>query len=155
MPAGYPASCAPTFTLSAAWLSPPQLDRLVRRLDEIYAEQAGEVVLFSWTSFLQDEAFDFLELSSPLDLSKMVVRRRRSSIMNSPAVKRLDPRAIQDIARHWPCVVVVVAHHSVLASLGCFSSILLLNESFPISYPPSDPQMLHMWPIGRWFVKSH
>lgn len=45
--------------------------------------------MFVWNTFLQDELFDFLNLSSPLELAKVVNPRKES---------KLDDRGIQDIS---------------------------------------------------------
>nr|XP_054755134.1 E3 ubiquitin-protein ligase RNF14-like [Lytechinus pictus]XP_054755135.1 E3 ubiquitin-protein ligase RNF14-like [Lytechinus pictus] len=67
-PRDYPSKTAPTFTLSCKWLSVKQLNRLCEKLDEIWTENEGEVVVFSWAEFLKNATFPFLKLSSPLTL---------------------------------------------------------------------------------------
>ena len=49
-----------------------QLSQLCHRLDGIWEENKGDVVLFLWMSFLKDDALSFLQIASPLDLSHVV-----------------------------------------------------------------------------------
>ena len=84
------------------------MTKLCERLDGIWEENAGEVVLFLWTSFLKDEALDFLEVQSPVDLSNVIQRHvtiktksNDTNVIPSSLAKdcyKHDSRAIQDIA---------------------------------------------------------
>ncbi len=56
-----------------------QLSRLCKRLDEIWSDNVGEVVLFMWASFL-NEPLEYLQINTPLDLSNVVPKRRRSRL---------------------------------------------------------------------------
>ena len=49
-----------------------QLSQLCHRLDDVWEENKGDVILFLWMSFLKDEALGFLQITSPLDLSHVV-----------------------------------------------------------------------------------
>lgn len=83
-PDNYPSCRAPDFTLSCKWLSPRQLTKLCSRLDELWDESHGEVILFEWIQFLQDEAFTFLDLEDPLQLDYSYIRTfSRSASCNS------------------------------------------------------------------------
>ena len=62
------------------------MSRLCIKLDDIWEENRGEVILFLWTVFLKDEATGFLCLSSPMDLSNVVKRHR--SRYKSPHTSR-------------------------------------------------------------------
>ncbi|CAH1778616.1 unnamed protein product [Owenia fusiformis] len=77
LPKNYPSKAPPVFTLSAKWLSLKQLTELCKKLDRIWIENEGMEVLFMWISFLKDELLDFLNLSSPLDLSSVIPLRKR------------------------------------------------------------------------------
>ena len=55
-----------------------QLSNICNRLDELWEENKGEVTLFLWMSFLQDESVEFLSLQTPLDLSDVIKPRTRS-----------------------------------------------------------------------------
>ena len=61
-----------------------QLSQLCKRLDEIAQENEGEVLLFLWTSFLQEETLDYLEIQSPLDLSNVVIPRTLNGAKAKP-----------------------------------------------------------------------
>ena len=51
-------------------LSPPQMTSLCKRLDGLWEENQGCVVLFTWIQFLKEEAFAFLDVKSPLEVVK-------------------------------------------------------------------------------------
>lgn len=67
-PRDYPSKNAPSFTLSCKWLSVKQLNKLCEKLDEIWIENQGEVVVYCWADFLKTETLSFLKLSSPITL---------------------------------------------------------------------------------------
>ncbi|PIK59271.1 putative E3 ubiquitin-protein ligase RNF14-like [Apostichopus japonicus] len=73
-PADYPSCKSPQFTLSCKWLSPRQITKLCCNLDELWEESKGEVILFQWIQFLQDETFTFLNLKNHLQLDYSYVR---------------------------------------------------------------------------------
>ena len=49
-----------------------QLSKLCHRLDEIWEENREGVILYLWFLFLQDEALDYLQISSHLDLDSVI-----------------------------------------------------------------------------------
>lgn len=46
----------------------PQMSSLCRRLDELWEENQGCVILFTWIQFLKEEALGFLGIQSPLEI---------------------------------------------------------------------------------------
>ncbi|XP_064834814.1 E3 ubiquitin-protein ligase RNF14-like [Oncorhynchus masou masou] len=70
LPADYPSSSSPVYTLSSKWLSRDQMTSLCKRLDGLWEENQGCVVLFTWIQFLKEEAFAFLDVKSPLEVVK-------------------------------------------------------------------------------------
>nr|KAG5693733.1 hypothetical protein BaRGS_002116 [Batillaria attramentaria] len=84
-PWDYPSVQAPIFTLSCDWLSRQQLSKLCQRLDEIWEENRGQVILYTWFQFLEDEAFEYLGITSPLDLSSVV-----KSVVTAEEYERYD-----------------------------------------------------------------
>nr|XP_046162433.1 E3 ubiquitin-protein ligase RNF14 [Oncorhynchus gorbuscha] len=70
LPADYPSSSSPVYTLSSKWLSRDQMTSLCKRLDGLCEENQGCVVLFTWIQFLKEEAFAFLDVKSPLEVVK-------------------------------------------------------------------------------------
>ncbi|XP_045203208.2 E3 ubiquitin-protein ligase RNF14-like [Mercenaria mercenaria] len=99
LPKDYPSCNAPQFTLSCKWLNRQQLGKLCKKLDSIWEENTGCVVLFMWNTFLQDELFDFLSLSSPLELAHVINPRKDSN---------LDDRAIQEISSEHELLPVIL-----------------------------------------------
>lgn len=83
LPSDYPSSSSPVFTLSSKWLTKAQMSDLCRRLDKLWEENQGAVVLFTWIQFLKEEVLDFLDIKSPLEVvragSKAVAEQRKSA----------------------------------------------------------------------------
>jgi E3 ubiquitin-protein ligase RNF14 len=65
----------------------------------MWEENKGCVVLFMWNTFLQDELFDYLDLSSPLELAHVNNPRKDSD---------LDNRAIQEISSQSELIPVIL-----------------------------------------------
>ncbi|XP_068600740.1 E3 ubiquitin-protein ligase RNF14 [Brachionichthys hirsutus] len=70
LPADYPSRSAPIFTLSSKWMTRAQMSSLCRRLDELWDENQGCVILFTWIQFIKEEAMEFLNIQSPLEVLK-------------------------------------------------------------------------------------
>ncbi|XP_047464002.1 E3 ubiquitin-protein ligase RNF14 [Mugil cephalus] len=78
LPADYPSTAAPEFTLSSKWMSKAQMTSLCRRLDELWEENQGCVILFTWIQFLKEETLAFLGIQSPLEVIKAASERRKT-----------------------------------------------------------------------------
>ncbi|XP_060747342.1 E3 ubiquitin-protein ligase RNF14 [Tachysurus vachellii] len=115
LPVDYPSSAAPVFTLSSKWLSRLQLTSLCKRLDKLWEENHGSVVLFTWIQFLKEEALDFLGLQSPLEIPSNsskhfqlergrtdgAARLEESGGAEKKKMSQLDPRAVLEaVSRH-------------------------------------------------------
>ncbi|XP_077403130.1 E3 ubiquitin-protein ligase RNF14 [Vanacampus margaritifer] len=70
LPEDYPSTNSPIFTVSSKWMSRGQMSALCRRLDELWEENQGCVVLFTWIQFLSEDVLDFLSIQSPLLVSR-------------------------------------------------------------------------------------
>ncbi|XP_040214170.1 E3 ubiquitin-protein ligase RNF14-like [Rana temporaria] len=68
IPPGYPSTTCPIFTLSCKWLSPEQLTLMCQRLDDLWEENRGSVVLFAWMQFLKEETLEYLNIKSPYEV---------------------------------------------------------------------------------------
>jgi len=66
-----------------------QLSKVCKKLDELWKENAGLVILFMWNTFLQDELLNFLHIESPLQLPDFI---------KSESEVGLDDRAVQNHA---------------------------------------------------------
>ncbi|XP_073507354.1 E3 ubiquitin-protein ligase RNF14-like isoform X2 [Phyllobates terribilis] len=105
LPADYPSAAPPNFTLSCKWLSPAQLTLLCQRLDELWEQKRGCVVLFSWIQFVKEKTLDFLNIKSPyeIELSSNGLQNWMQPPEKTPADGVLlergsfDKRAIQDV----------------------------------------------------------
>ena len=89
-PPSYPSIAAPTYTLTCKWLHVGLMSRLCRQLDALWAEQRGDVVLFRWLAFLQDEAFAFLQLD-PAAIDIRVIKPPRPA--DEPAAWNTSSRS--------------------------------------------------------------
>ncbi|XP_052393795.1 E3 ubiquitin-protein ligase RNF14 [Carassius gibelio] len=102
-PADYPSASAPLFTISSKWLRRAQITALCRRLDELWEENQGNVVLFTWMQFLKEETLDFLGIQSPLEIQSLESQPQCESgpkqAVDVPGEKSkdLDPRAVQEV----------------------------------------------------------
>ncbi|XP_002667383.2 E3 ubiquitin-protein ligase RNF14-like [Danio rerio] len=98
LPTDYPSSSAPVFTLSSIWLSRVQITTLCKRLDELWEENRGSVVLFTWIQFLKEETLQFLNIQSPLEIQTNGVQPQCESAESqaaAAAVEELDQRVVQ------------------------------------------------------------
>ncbi|XP_030583220.1 E3 ubiquitin-protein ligase RNF14-like [Archocentrus centrarchus] len=68
LPEDYPSSSPPSFTLTCSWLTHTQLAALGAHLTDLYEATGGAVVLFSWVQFLREDALNFLNIHSKLEL---------------------------------------------------------------------------------------
>ncbi|KAM4726027.1 E3 ubiquitin-protein ligase RNF14 [Anableps anableps] len=82
LPADYPSTSPPVFSLSSKWMNKAQLSSLCQRLDELWEENRGFEVLFTWIQFLKEETLDFLSIQSPFELNRSISKgageRRRT-----------------------------------------------------------------------------
>ncbi|XP_072301799.1 E3 ubiquitin-protein ligase RNF14 [Eucyclogobius newberryi] len=70
LPEDYPSTSPPHYTLGSKWMTRAQMSALCRRLDDLWEENQGCVILFTWIQFLKEEALDFLCITSPLEVHR-------------------------------------------------------------------------------------
>ncbi|KAJ7993397.1 hypothetical protein DPEC_G00272010 [Dallia pectoralis] len=85
LPCDYPSLSSPEFVLTCKWLSHSQLSALCQRLDEIWQDTVGRVVLFYWVKFIRDDLLDFLHIQSPLEIPVCGQSQATTSTMGSGA----------------------------------------------------------------------
>lgn len=78
LPSNYPSSEPPQLSLSCKWLNREQMTRLCQKLDEVWKDNAQEVVLYHWISFLSAESLTFLNIENSLDLSVICPPKMKS-----------------------------------------------------------------------------
>ncbi|KAG1932859.1 E3 ubiquitin-protein ligase RNF14 [Pimephales promelas] len=102
LPTDYPSSLAPVFTLSSKWLLRVQITALCKRLDELWQENRGTVVLFTWIQFLKEETLEILNLQSPLEIQTIGGQPHYESgqTQSDSKVQELDQRAVQEVDPH-------------------------------------------------------
>eukprot|EP01103_Thecamoeba_quadrilineata_P002918 TRINITY_DN12764_c0_g1_i1.p1 TRINITY_DN12764_c0_g1~~TRINITY_DN12764_c0_g1_i1.p1 ORF type:complete len:552 (+),score=99.95 TRINITY_DN12764_c0_g1_i1:56-1711(+) len=64
----YPSSSPPKFIIKCSWLTNSHLAELCHQLDNLWKDQFGMVVVFTWVNFLQTEALPHLGLTDALPL---------------------------------------------------------------------------------------
>lgn len=74
LPHDYPSVKPPSFTLTCPWLTEAQLSNLTKELLQMWASNAGSVILFTWIGFLQAESLSFLDVKSPVMLSEQILQ---------------------------------------------------------------------------------
>ncbi|KAI7796137.1 E3 ubiquitin-protein ligase RNF14-like isoform X2 [Triplophysa rosa] len=101
LPVDYPSSSAPVFTLSSKWLTRVKITALCKRLDQLWEENLGNVVLFTWIQFLKEETLEYLGIHSPLEIQSIAGQSQGESGQTQAAEKskpqELDPRAVQEV----------------------------------------------------------
>ncbi|XP_043077335.1 E3 ubiquitin-protein ligase RNF14 isoform X2 [Puntigrus tetrazona] len=96
-PAEYPSAAPPLFTISSKWLTRVQITALCRRLDELWEENQGNVVLFTWMQFLKEETLEFLGIQSPLKIQSAESEPDADAAAEKGKAQGLDPRAVQEV----------------------------------------------------------
>ncbi|KZC14008.1 PREDICTED: E3 ubiquitin-protein ligase RNF14-like [Dufourea novaeangliae] len=69
LPEDYPSVSAPKFTLYSSWLRLSLLAQLCKKLDQLWEENKGQEILFTWVGFLQDETLEFLSIQENVNMS--------------------------------------------------------------------------------------
>ena len=76
----------------------PQMSSLCRRLDELWEENQGCVILFTWIQFLKEEALEFLGIQPPLEVirggSKTGGERRKPDPADTGTICTLLKRVV-------------------------------------------------------------
>ncbi|XP_077984115.1 E3 ubiquitin-protein ligase RNF14-like [Glandiceps talaboti] len=145
-PTDYPSCSAPSFTLSCKWLSVHQLSKLCKKLDTIWKENEGQVILYMWTQFLSEEAIDFLQLKSPLEI---VLLNNKEGNKETDAPKSstkhdgnhgnadMDCRAVQDIGSQGLLLITLIEYNHLeqqrVFNSALFTCNVCFNEKLGVS----------------------
>lgn len=99
-PEDYPSTSAPVYTLSSKWMTRPQMSSLCRRLDELWEENQGCVILFTWIQFLKEEVVDFLGIKSPLEVQRAKAsdprKKSEPAVSDKNEATKLDTKKTPD-----------------------------------------------------------
>ncbi|XP_015124119.1 E3 ubiquitin-protein ligase RNF14 isoform X2 [Diachasma alloeum] len=68
LPKDYPSLSPSEFTLRCSWLRLKDIAKLCKKLDEIWNENKGVEILFTWVAFLQNETLEYLGLENNLNI---------------------------------------------------------------------------------------
>ena len=82
---------------------------MCKELDRLWSEQVGEVVLFTWMSFLQDHLIQFLNIASPLIL-RHVVKNTTQVTTPSPVSVPLSWPLCSELYRSRCCTDTLSSH---------------------------------------------
>merc|ERR1711874_410244 len=69
----------PPVKLSCSWLTKEQREKVSSHLNKLWTDNRGNVILFVWLDFLQEELLDFLNVRDEIDITPIVVRARNMS----------------------------------------------------------------------------
>uniref|UniRef100_A0A3P9LFL9 E3 ubiquitin-protein ligase RNF14 n=2 Tax=Oryzias TaxID=8089 RepID=A0A3P9LFL9_ORYLA len=112
LPGDYPSLSAPVFTLSSKWMTKAQLSTLCQRLDELWEENQGCVILFTWMQFLKEETLDFLGIKSPLEVNRNNTKlcgERRKADPTAADVAKCDSKS--EVAENKPEITDKLGQH--------------------------------------------
>eukprot|EP00090_Calanus_glacialis_P004158 TRINITY_DN13072_c0_g1_i1.p1 TRINITY_DN13072_c0_g1~~TRINITY_DN13072_c0_g1_i1.p1 ORF type:complete len:850 (+),score=253.12 TRINITY_DN13072_c0_g1_i1:36-2585(+) len=74
LPADYPSQACPLYCITCPWLLEVQRKMLEDQLRNLWDEQGGGVILFTWLNFLQEDLLEFLGVVSQIDISAFTER---------------------------------------------------------------------------------
>ncbi|CAA0828657.1 NDR1/HIN1-like 8 [Striga hermonthica] len=74
LPKSYPSKCAPQFTIYVQWLEHTNISRLCSELDSIWAQNAGQEVIYQWVDWLHNCTLSYLGFDSEILLGPYGVR---------------------------------------------------------------------------------
>lgn len=69
LPNDYPTKSSPEFSLRCSWLHQQIIAKLCKKLDDIWIENKGQEILFTWMSFLQFETLEYLDIKDNLNIN--------------------------------------------------------------------------------------
>ncbi|XP_015601171.1 E3 ubiquitin-protein ligase RNF14 isoform X2 [Cephus cinctus] len=69
LPPTYPSESSPIFKLCSSWLSQPVLAKLCKKLDQLWEENKGQEILFTWIAFLKNETLEFLNIQNSVSIN--------------------------------------------------------------------------------------
>ena len=72
LPQDYPSLSPPSVSVSCPWLHSTHTHRIQDQLLELYRDQGGGVILFTWLSFMQEELLAFLGMETEIITSDLV-----------------------------------------------------------------------------------
>lgn len=69
LPLDYPSKSSSEFKLSCSWLCRKDISKLCKKLDELWRENEGLEILFTWVAFLQNETLQYLGIENNLNIA--------------------------------------------------------------------------------------
>ncbi|XP_071949731.1 E3 ubiquitin-protein ligase RNF14-like [Antedon mediterranea] len=152
-PKTYPSTDPPSFTLLSKWLSTKMLSHLCSQLDDIWLENQGMVIMYSWSEFLINEALPFLKITSPYLLNSHCEKTETNSEphqtnpsktgeMTKTEKEKLDSRAIQDVASQELLLKCIIEYDSEESKKVFQKSYFMCSVCFN-EKPGSDCMRFH------------
>jgi E3 ubiquitin-protein ligase RNF14 len=144
-PATYPSTDPPSYFLVCKWLKTAQLCQICVKLDEIWEEGKGSVILYQWIDFFQNELVEFLKLCSPLEISTIVPCKQQSVEQDA------DPRAIQEILPPDRLLAAILEFNTEQVELQFGTQIFTCKICF---CEKPGKQCLHFTPCNHVFCQE-
>eukprot|EP00092_Neocalanus_flemingeri_P032850 GFUD01035727.1.p1 GENE.GFUD01035727.1~~GFUD01035727.1.p1 ORF type:complete len:851 (+),score=264.61 GFUD01035727.1:38-2590(+) len=88
LPPDYPSLSCPLYCITCPWLLEDQKKKVEDELKNLWDQQGGGVILFTWLNFLQEELLEFLGLDNRIDISAFT--DKTSSVHEEPRITATD-----------------------------------------------------------------
>lgn len=107
LPEDYPSTSPPIVTLHSSWLGPQSLAELCKRLDQLWEENKGQEILFTWVGFLHDESLEFLNIQEHIDMSSAYTcyqetLEKAQNVQKSKVIDSIENEHTVDSAKSKP-----------------------------------------------------
>ncbi|XP_039270841.2 E3 ubiquitin-protein ligase RNF14-like [Styela clava] len=126
-PSDYPSRNPPKITLTCVWLDRSQLSNVCGKLDEIWEEQQGQEILYTWFQFLQEDLLNFLGLAEEILINQEKMNEKRK-------MKELDHRVMQDVGRFSDILPFVLEYDEMQMKKAFDNTIFDCNVCFSEKY---------------------
>lgn len=91
LPQNYPSAAPPTYTLICRWLNNEQFNKVCKQLDDIWSDSEGQVVLYRWISYLQNDLLNTLNIRDSIKFVLTKGKLNESAVnFNLPIERVLD-----------------------------------------------------------------
>ena len=147
-PASYPAVDPPEARLSAFWLSPAQLETLQNKLSELWQEQVGMPVCYTWADWLKTSALEHLGITDTLLLEDgnptPTDQPDAASVQSTPVPDPAQQTSSQQSTSHSTGAASASTHapeHDADTSCSCSSASSQADAADIKPYETQGPQM--------------
>ncbi|CAD5111223.1 unnamed protein product [Dimorphilus gyrociliatus] len=119
LPPNYPSSAPPIYTLICKWLNNEQFNKVCKQFDDIWTDSEGQVVLYRWINYLQNDLLNTLEISNTINFTSC------NTDLNKKAVNfNLSPEEIVEyVLEHNKQTLEIEFENSLHDCAICFESM--------------------------------